>query len=472
MPKILGFDSTPIPGPPPARLLGIVPRLLRFFADPISTLEELRPYGDVVALVRDNPAIVCVFGAERNREVLSDSATFQHAEDFVRGRPGTPLGRLSKAIININGEDHKRHRRLLMPAFSKAALESYAVDIADIAGRMVERWPIDRVVDLDELVREVVMCAAVQTLLGLDLTRERSDIGEIAVAFSNALAAPLAILLPYEIPGLPYRRSQKIGVQLVDRIEALIARKRKSGHDDTDALARLIHASDEDGFTDDELVAETTVLFFAGHETTAKTLSWTLFLLERHPAVLSDVLDEIGEVLGDRPPTVDDLLRMPRLDRVLKESMRLLSSVPLLFLRVPSHDVSVGGIALPQGSNVVVSPFATHHDPAIYPNPHRFDPDRWIDLKPSLYEYLPFGAGARMCAGARFAEQAMRLILPTILQRVRPVLERDADISAMTRANILRPRNGLPARLHPADQRARSPQPIQGNMGSIVELPG
>lgn len=470
MPKLFGFDPTPIPGPPPARLFGLVPRLLRFLADPIAVLEELRPLGDVVALARDNPALVCVFGPERNRDVLSDAATFQHSEDFVRGRPGTPLGRLSKAIVNINGEAHKRHRRLLTPAFSKPALERYAVDITEVAQRMVQRWPVGEEVDLDELVRDLTLCAAVRTLLGLDLTRESSDIGTVAARFSDALAAPLAILLPYEIPGLPYRKAQRIGDALVARIEELIERKRHGGEADTDALARLIHATDDDRFSDDELIAETTTLFFAGHETTAKTLSWTLFLLDRHPAVLADLLDELEGVLGGRAVTAADIPRLPLLDRVLKESQRLLSSVPLLFLRVPTHGVELGGVRLPQGANVVVSPFATHHDPALYPRPRRFDPDRWIDHKPSLYEYLPFGAGPRLCVGARFAEQAMRLILPTILQHVRPALLRDAEISSMTRANIMRPRFGLPARLHPPSAPPRTPEPIRGTMDRLVDL--
>lgn len=259
---------------------------------------------------------------------------------------------------------------------------------------------------------------------------------------------------------------------MIERLDQLIARKRRSTGEDKDALARLVHAVDDDGarFTDDELLAESMTLFFAGHETMAKTMSWTMFLLERHPALLAEVLDEIDGVLGGRSVTAADIVRLPLLDRVIEESTRVLSSVPLLFLRVPADDLPLGSITLPKGANVVVSPYATHRDPALYPRPRRFEPERRVGLEPSIYEYLPFGAGPRLCIGATFARQALRLMIATVLQRVRVSIVRGANISRLTRANIMRPRHGLPAHIQGPHRRRLRPEPIRGDIHELVEL--
>lgn len=471
MPKLHGFAPVPLPGPPPAPLLGHIPALIRFLDAPIETMERLRPHGDVVGLARDNPAIVCVFGAERNREVLSNPKGFPNVEDLLIARPGTPMSRLSRSIVNINGEVHKRHRRLMMPAFSNSALAQYAEDIVDIAERSVARWPIDEVVDLDGLLERIMVDVAMRTLFGLDPSRDSNELRDSLTLFVQTFSTPLALLLPYEIPGLPYRRAQQLAGRALATLDQLLAKKRREGPSDSDALARLMHAVDDDGtrFTDEELIPEAMALFFAGHDTTAKTLSWTMFLLDRHPAVLDDVLDELDDVVGARRIRAEDIPRLPLLDRVIKESTRILSSVPLLFLRVPQDEFEVGGVRLPRHANVVVSPLVTHHDPELYPRPRRFDPERWTGTKPPTYAYLPFGAGPRACVGGSFANQALRLIVPTVLQRVRPALVPGAKVSSLVRANIMRPAHGLHARLHPGGQRGLRAAAITGNIHELVE---
>ena len=160
---------------------------------------------------------------------------------------------------------------------------------------------------------------------------------------------------------------------------------------------------------------------------------------------------------------------MPLLDRVIKESMRVISIAPTLFIRVLAEDAEVGGVRLPKRANVIVSPHGTHTDPDLYPRPRHFDPDRWIGLKPAAYSYLPFGTGPRACVGAAFAQQTLRLILPTVLQRTRPALVRDINVSRHTRNNLVRPRYGLPAFLHPAGTRGLRPEPVRGDIHELVE---
>ena len=472
MPRLTGFPVVPIPGPRPLPVLGHLPRVFQFLQDPVGMVTALRRHGDVAAVAEGSPALVCVFGAERNREILSVPDTFRHDEDFVKGPPGSSIARTRDLLVAINGEKHKRHRRLMMPAFSKGALERYATDIVRVAEGMVDKWPYGGEVDLDVLLRDLALCTAVQTLFGLDVLSGATRLGEAAAEFVVQLTHPLAILAPYDLPGTPFRKALRLGDELIRAMEGLLAEKRALTEPGNDALAMLVRAVDDDGarFTDEELMAEALTLFIAGHETTAKALTWTMFLLERHPDTLADVLDEVNGVLGGRSMTAADIPKMPLLDRVVKESMRVLAPVPILFLRNSQEDQRVGRFTLPKGANVVVSPYATHHDPERYPDPERFEPSRWEGPEPSVYEYMPFGAGPRICVGALFAQQSLRLILPTVLSRARIAVRRNADISRLTRGNILMPRHGVPVRLERAHRRRLRPEPIRGDVREMVSL--
>jgi cytochrome P450 len=474
MPKLTGFPSIPIPGPRPLPIprVGHLPRVFRFLADPIAAVTELRPLGDVVAVCGGSPALVCAFGAERHREVLGNPDGYRHDEGFIGGPPGSSLARITQVLVAINGETHKRHRRLMAPAFSKTALDGYADEIVRVSEAVIDRWPRGAVIDLDAKLRELALCVAVRSLYGLDVINGATELGELAAGLLETLTSPLAILLPYDLPGTPFRRALRQCDRLLARLEALVEEKRRAADPGNDALALLMGAADDDGtgLRGDELLSEAVTLFVAGHETTAKALTWTMFLLERHPTVLADVLEEIDGVLGGRSMTAADIPRLPLLDRVIKESMRVLAPVPILFLRVPASDLPLGRFTLPKGANVVISPYAMHHDPELYPEPQRFRPERWEGLRPTIYEYLPFGAGPRICIGAAFAQQSLRLVLPTLLQRIRIAIPRDTRVDRLTRGNILMLRHGLPARIEAVHRRRLVPEPVRGDVHEMVAL--
>ncbi len=195
-----------------------------------------------------------------------------------------------------------------------------------------------------------------------------------------------------------------------------------------------------------------------------------LHLCERHPEVLESVLRELDEVLGSRETTPEDGAKLVILDRVSKESMRLLAPVPVLFLRVCAENTKVGKFTLPKGANVLVSPLATHHDPNVYPEPRRFKPERWASNSPPAYAYLPFGAGPRTRVGLMFAERSLRLMLPMILQRYRISIPEDTKIDRLTRANIMMVRDGMPVKIEPFDRTRREPNPIRGDIHELVDF--
>ena len=166
------------------------------------------------------------------------------------------------------------------------------------------------------------------------------------------------------------------------------------------------------------------------------------------------------------------MYRMPLLDRVIKESMRIVSPVAMLLLRVCQRQTPFGRYILPEGANVVLSPFVTHRDPALYSNPNRCDPPRWETIHPTTYEYLPFGAGPRQCIGVSFAAQALPLVLALLLQRFRFAVAPDANISTSVRSNIVRPRFGLPMEILPQDRCFTRQTKVRGDVLRLLSPSG
>lgn len=474
MPRFTGFSPVPIRGPRPLPLVGPVPSLLRFFGDPVGKMAALhREFGDVAAVVDRNPALVCAFGAQHNREVITRSATFQHNTDFFFKIPrGSAMETFNISLTLMNGDLHKKHRRLMMPAFQKSSLDGYAADIADVADEALRAWPVGRTTDIAALLRDITVDIALRCIFGLERTDEGKELGDMMTRTLAALIAPLAVALPFPIPGTPYRDLLDATEGLRDGLSRLIARKRAQATGQRDALSLMIRAHDEDGaqFTDDELLGEVNTLFAAGYDTSAQTLAWTLFLLAQHPEVYAAAVDEVSSVLRGAPPTAEDIGKLVLVDRIVKESMRLIPATPALFIRVCASEVELGPYTLPEGANVVLSPYITQRDPALYPEPARFRPARWEGIQPTVYEYLPFGAGPRTCLGAGFAAMSLRIVLPMILQRYRLTLAHGARIDRVVRGIVLGQKHGLPMLIAPQDRHFRRREDVRGDVHEMVDL--
>jgi cytochrome P450 len=213
-----------------------------------------------------------------------------------------------------------------------------------------------------------------------------------------------------------------------------------------DLLTLLLLARDEEGsmMTDQQLRDEVITLLLAGHETTALNLSWTWYLLARDPRVEEQLHAEVDAVIGGRRPTMSDLQSLPYADRVLREAMRLYPPAWRI-LRKTSESLTVSGYIVPAGANIVISQWVTHRDPRWFPEPDRFNPDRWIDesaAKLPHFAYFPFGGGPRVCIGAGFAMMEASLLLATIAQCFRLRLVPGQRIEPLP-SITLRPRNGI-----------------------------
>lgn len=462
----LRLPPADVPGPRGLPLLDPPRSVLQFFADPVGRMLDLhRRFGSIAALVENNPAVVLAFGAARNQEVLTQPAIFRHAESIpVRSPEGSSLARFNRVLPFTNGEAHKRRRRLLQPAFQRSALEGYIDDTERIAETMVSKWPHDTPLDLVGLCRSLTAAITVKTIFGTSTGDPGEDLAALETTLLDALSSLSSLVLPFDVPGLPFHVAMNTATRLEAALRRLIAERRKNPSQGRDALSILLQARDENGETlsDDELVPECNGLFVAGHDTAAVTLSWTLLLLERHPKVLKDVLDEV-DVLPKGPAPEGGPV-----DLALRESMRVLPAAPMLFMRELSEDAPLGSFHLPKGATVILSPLVTHRDPERFPDPDRFRPSRWTTIRPSIYEYLPFGAGARMCLGAALANQMLRIVLPAILRRGVPRLKEGARISRAVRGIALSPRNGMPITWMPRGKALPEPARITGDIGEIV----
>lgn len=474
MAKLSGFAPVSIHGP--RAPFGSFVNVLRFFGDPIGRMQTLRhEFGELAAVVDRSPALICAFGAEYNREVLSKGAVFQHGQLPIPTPPGSALEKFNASVIFANGETHRKHRRLLMPAFAKASIEGYAPDMVAMAELSLRRWPVGETVDLVPLLRELTTNIVLRCMFGLD-PRDGAQIAELESKMLDAVTSPLTIALPLQIPGTPYHALVRAAEQMRSYLLELLARKRGQAAEQGDALSLMLQANtleaNEDGaqLSDDELLANVHTLFVAGHDTSAHTLGWTLLLLERHPEMFAELLDELDTELGGAAPRVDQLDRLVVLDRVVKESMRLIPATPMLFTRVLAEDAQLGGVSLPAQANVVLSPYVTHRDPALYNRPQRFMPSRWARIQPTPYEYLPFGAGARTCLGMGFASQLLRLVLPMIVQRFNFALAPGAVIDRKVRGIVTAPKHGLPMAISKQDRVFSCGNAIAGDIHEMVEF--
>ena len=462
------------PGPRALPLVGYRGNFAAFIFDSVRFLRRLHDqYGEIASLARGTSDYIFVFSPRYNQLVLSDSELFHNIDAGstpVRMREGSSLGRLYAGLTTMNGPPHRRQRRLIASALHRRHIDGYAGDITELARRQFDGWKSGAEVNLLAEMRTLTMAVAVKTLLGLKPEREGQETSRLLQDWMDTVFSVPAIAFPVDLPGLPYRRLMGLSARLENAIQELIARRRAGRAGGGDVLSRLIEVCDDDGtgLSDDELVGQTAFLFMAGHATTASALTWTLLLLCAHPEVLCDVLDELDGTLHGDPPQTSLLGGLPLLDRVIKESLRLLPPV-MWWSKVAAVPVELGRYRLPAGAHVIFSSYITHRLPELYPRPDSFLPDRWLGCDPGPYGYLPFSAGARMCLGPRFATMEMKLVLAVLLPRWRLRLRSGLRVECGG-LMVSQPKPGLPVRLGSPNGRVPVAR-IRGGIRSLVDLP-
>lgn len=467
---VTAFDPATIPGPPAMPLLGRRGNYLRYFRDPIGSMRAYyATYGSVVAFIHGSPEWVFAFGPEYNHQILTNPDVFHASLLSLPAPSDSSLRRLTVGLLSMNGEIHRQQRRLILPAFHRHAVANYYVMMQHLTQKMLDQWSTHQSINITDSLRQLTMQIVLATLFGIESDRDTYALARQLGTWLRLFTADAVHQLPIALPGLPYRHLLDVSARLETALHQIIAEKRANLEQHQDMLATLIQARDEDGtsMTDMELIGQANLLFIAGHETSTNALTWTLFLLAQHPSIHADLVDELTSVLQGDPPTIEQMAQLPLLDSVVKESLRLLPPASA-FGRFCTTTVRLGPYTLPKGSYVTISPYITHQQPDLYPEPKRFLPDRWARIDPSPYEYLPFSAGPRMCLGSTFAMLEIKLVIAMLLQRYRLTLAPNARIDRQLRLT-LSPKHGMPMLVTPQDRQFTRSN-VRGNIRDMIDF--
>ncbi|MFI2298425.1 cytochrome P450 [Actinacidiphila glaucinigra] len=383
---------------------------------------SLRDTGD---LVRVDVGTMPVYFV--NSPALVHELLVTRGRSFEKGRFFDRLKVLvGEGLVTAGGDTHRRHRRLMQPMFHRTRIAGYAEVMSAQARETADSWrPGDTVAVEREMAAMVV-----NTLAG---TMFSTDIGKPAV---DAIRVHLPVIVntlllrtasPKFLDRVPIpanRRFDAAADELLRVIDDVVAAARVSGDTDRpDLLSTLLAARDADSgeaLTDVEVRDELSTILFAGAENTATTLTWSFHEIARHPEVEERLLAEIAAVSGSGPVALEHVAAYEYLPRVINEVVRL-HGVTLLMRRAV-EPVEIGGVTLPAGTEVAFSLYALHRDRRSFPDPERFDPDRWLPERSAALPrgaFVPFGAGTRKCIGDSFAWTQMIISLATVLSRRR-----------------------------------------------------
>ncbi|MDF3146198.1 MULTISPECIES: cytochrome P450 [unclassified Streptomyces] len=369
------------------------------------------------------------------------------APTLDKGRLYDKLGQLlGDSVVTATGRTHVRKRRQVQPAFAHAEISRY-VDImrAEVA-TTVAGWEPGQNLDVREAMVGLSLDMLAKTVFAGSLDdavfrRLRSD---LSVVLNDV---GVRIMLPDWAERLPLpfnRRFDRARDGVRATINTAVDELQASGHDTGDMLSMLLlRAVDEETgepLTGHQICSEILTLAVAGTETTASVLSWTLYELARHPEIEARILAELDEVVGERPVAFDDVTRLPYLNRVITETLRL-HHPGWLVTRRTTEETRLGEWTLPAGTELAYCQHALHRDPERFPDPHIFDPDRWTDpaQEPPPGAFLPFGDGKHKCMGDRLALTEMVTALATMLRSVRLELAEGQVIRQVARLTV-RPR--------------------------------
>jgi len=326
---------------------------------------------------------------------------------------------------------------------------------------MLDGWRAGDEIDIAGALQRLTPRIILKALFDLDLREQSADLSALFTEVIESqnpgvLGAlpPAALDLLLRAPFLPLHRAVEARRGHDAFVYALIARRRAEGSDAGDVLSTLLAARDEDGaaMSDLEVRDQAMTLIAAGHEMTSNALAWTFALLSRNPERYARLRAELAAALGGRTPTADDVARLPYLDGVIKESMRLYPPAWTLN-RTALEPFELEGYRFPAGTRVVFSQWVIHHLPDVWDDAEAFRPERWdpaVGRQPPRGAYFPFGAGPRMCIGMPLADMEARLVLATILQRFAPRVAPGWPVEPLPRVT-LRLKHGLRVVLDPAD---------------------
>jgi cytochrome P450 len=431
----------------------------------IGTMEQaLDKYGDIVRFRVGPRTVHLISHPDLAREVLvREKVSFLKIQEGTDKKIGLGLVLGEGLLTNRDHDSWFTRRRILQPVFHRRRAATMTEEMVAAGQKMLSRWeelyaPED-VLDIHEEMMRVTLDVITRTMFGADVSQEASRVGTAMTVLTRYAFAQAGN--PFSVPPwVPTRRNREFqgALETIDSVVSSLIRARQAARDSGepprgDLLDMLLDAEDaETGerMADQEVLDEVKTVFAAGHETTANALTWTWLLLSEHPEAGKKLKAELDAMLGERAPTSADLPNLRYTRQVLEEALRLYPPVPALVRRVV-RPTTLDGCEIPASSRALISMYNIHRHPDFWPEPTRFDPDRFSpERKASHHDlaYIPFGAGQHKCIGNNLALIEGTLLLAMVAQQYefalvpgRPV-EREVAVT-------MRPREGLYVKLLP-----------------------
>jgi cytochrome P450 len=389
---IVDRAQVPIEGLPPGPSLPMSMQTLAMRTRQRPFLERSRRrYGSMFTLsvVGLGPTVI-VSDPELIKQTFRADATVLHAGT------ASPLRELlgENSMLGIDEDQHMEQRKLLLPPFKGQRMRQYEPMIAEIAAEEIDGWPLDVEFEAARAMQRITLRAILRAVFGAE--------GAQLQTLSPELRRNLG-------PWAPWPKFQKLRRRIDEALHELIAiaKADRDLESRADVLALMVQARHEDGtpMGNDELCDELVTMLVAGHETTSNTLSWAMERLRRHPQIIERLVEEVDA--GEKA------LR----DATIREVQRTRPVIAFAG-RYARKPFELGGYRLPVGTRILLAACLTHYDPQLFPNPDRFEPDRFLDTLPDTYSWIPFGGGIRRCIGATFAHMEMDVVLRVLLERV------------------------------------------------------
>ncbi|MEU0881577.1 cytochrome P450 [Lentzea sp. NPDC005914] len=386
---------------------------------PLEFLTELRELGDVVKFRIGPLQTYLLTSPDAVREVQITQRTAFGKGGAVMDRSRVVVG---NGLATADGEEHRKHRKMMQPAFHHTRIAGYTEVMAARAVERAASWlPRTEISLSDE------MHAVSADMLSRTLITSGADVSAVLSTAVPELVGGLGrrILLPFDwahrVPLPVNRRYDAAKAQLGDLVRRTIAEYRADPGDRGDLMSMLLAARDEQGapMSDEELYDEIITIMIGGVATTAETIVWIFHVLASHPDVEKRLQAEVDEVLAGRTVTYADLPRLEYLKRVIAEALRRYPPAWMVSRRT-TREVEVAGELIPAGSDVFFSPHVLHHDPRSFPRPYEFDPDRWLPERAGespRHAYIPFSTGFRKCIGDAFGQTEIMTVLAAVTAR-------------------------------------------------------
>jgi cytochrome P450 len=405
----------------------------RYPFDQLSLNLKARAFGDIAYYQLGPLRVYQLNNPDLIHQILIEQVDKFQKPDLLTQRLRPTLG---NGLVTSDGALWKQQQKLMQPPFRHDRVAAaYGDAIAECAEETIQSFSGAELRNIDDDMGRLSLAIIIRSLFGSDLSGDAAEIGNSLAAVVEEASDRMnsGLRLPSRIPTRRNLRERHVLARFDAIMRSLISARRDSAESRDDVLSILLAAVDSDTggrISDRQLRDEMATLFFAGRSTTANALTWTWYLLSRHADAEARLQEELQHALGGRAPRVEDLPQLPYTEMVVREAMRLFPPAPA-FARQPIADVLIGGYQVPKASLVTVSTYGLHREERFFPQPEEFIPERfapgWERRTPGC-AYLPFGAGPRHCIGSEFAMAETRLVLATIAQRCRLLLEPDIEI--------------------------------------------